>query len=340
MSDFLPMRNAFADHAHVRSDELFAGSRQEHPLLTIAIPTFRRPDLLAEAVRSALAQDFDRPIEVVVVDDDPASKGWERLLSDVPRIAHANFRYLRNAENLRDFGNHSRCLDVARGEWVTILHDDDLLDASFTREMFAQLHANPAVDGLVCRKRTYDCRRTPHSDSYLRRLARKPLNYLSFGLDATRVINARKLFWGCVIGNVVGFICRTDDARIIGGFYNEEYPSADYFFYARFAERFRLREFNKVLVTYRVAVNVSMRKEVNVLALRRSFELQKAYAGSVVPSSWLWLSPLVMARQVKVTSRYWGTNISAREASKQIGIEVYRDRPLLLYVIRALLRGF
>lgn len=37
MPDFLPVRDAFADYAHVRSEEMFAGAGREPPLLTIAI---------------------------------------------------------------------------------------------------------------------------------------------------------------------------------------------------------------------------------------------------------------------------------------------------------------
>lgn len=276
---------------------------------------------------------------MVVVDDDPASLGHEQLLRDVPRIASANFRYLRNQRNIRDFANHSRCIEVARGKWLTILHDDDLLDPSFAREMFAQLDADPTMDGLVCQMRTMDCRSAPYVESYMRNAARKVHDFLRFGTSDVRTIDARKLFWGCINGNVVGFIFRTEDGRSIGGFYTEEYPSADYFFYARFADRFRLCELRKVLMTYRVAVNVSMNKETNLIALRRSFELQTAYTSSVLPASWRKIRPLIMARQTKVTSRFWGTNIAAREVGEDIGISIPRDRPLLLYTIRALLRG-
>lgn len=339
MPDFLPMRDAFADHAHVSSDELFAGTDRTPARFTIAIPTHRRPVMLAEAVRSALAQDWAEPTEVVVVDDDPTSQGHEQLLRDVPAIASANFRYLRNSENLRDFGNHNRCVASARSEWVTILHDDDLLDAGFAREMFKRLDADRTIDGLICRMRQADLRDVPHTEPRLRGLVRKSAQTLSFGIGETRVINARKLFWGCIVGNVVGFVFRVRDARSIGGFYPEEYPSADYFFYARFAEKFTMRELNKFLVTYRVAVNVSMNKSVNMTALRRSYELQTAYAGTVLPKRWSKLSPLLMARQVKLTGAFWGNNITPEEVGRDLGLSIPRDRPVMLYAARALLRG-
>jgi glycosyltransferase involved in cell wall biosynthesis len=311
------------------------------PFLTIAIPTYRRADLLAEAVRSALAQQLDRPIEVVVVDDDPQSTGHARLLEDVPEIAAANFRYLRNRGNLGDFGNHSRCVASARGKWLTILHDDDLLDRSFAREMFAQLGADPRIDGLVCRKRLMDRRRTPVSEGALRGLGRGASVLSAFGLGNTRAIPPGKLFWACIPGNTVGFVCRTADAIGLGGFYPEDYPSADYYFYVRFAQRFRLRQSRKVLASIRLAENVSMRVETQLAAFARAYELQSALAAAgMVPNSRLRISPLLIARQLAVNSWLWQTRISREEVGNQIGVEVPKDRPLLLYAQRTLFRGF
>jgi glycosyltransferase involved in cell wall biosynthesis len=339
MSDFLPFRDGFAEIAHVGWEELFVGSQQQEPFLTISIPTYRRADLLAEAVRSALAQDFDRPIEIVVVDNDPQSQGHEQLLLDVPEIATANFRYVRNRENVGVYGNHTRSVEVARGKWVTILHDDDLLDPTFAKEMFAQLDADPTIDGLICQMRGLDSRENAHVPSKFRNFLRKRFELLQYGFKDKRVINARKLFWGCIIGNVVGFICRPEDARAVGGFSDKEYPSADYYFFARFAHKFKMVEYRKVLMTYRLAVNVSMNKKTNILALQHGYNLQSAYAGTVLPGFWRRVSPLLMARQIKVTARAWGTDLPPDELGKELGIRIPRDRPVLLYAIRILLRG-
>ena len=339
-SGVLAVRNAFADFAQVESEEMFAGRTGANPLVTIAIPTYRRPDLLAQAVASAIDQSWDRPFEIVVVDDDPASTGHERLLNDVPRIADANFRYMRNRQNLRDFGNHSRCVEAARGEWVTILHDDDLLDRNFLQAMFRQLEADRSIDGLVCRKRWIDEREVRFEESQRRSLARWAVDTLTFGGRNVRTITARKLFWGCVTGNTVGFLFRKRDAMALGGFYTEDYPSADYYFYARFAERFRLCEARETLATIRLAVNVSMRKETQLAAFERGFALQTAYAVTILPAYYRSISPLLMARQIALMERVWRAQLTVREVEERIGVSIHRDRPALLYALRGLLRGF
>jgi glycosyltransferase involved in cell wall biosynthesis len=341
MAGPLEVRNSFADFAQVESEEMFAGSGAGvAPFLTIAIPTHKRPDLLAEAVRSALAQEFDRPFEVVVVDDDPQSTGHEQLLKDVPQIAEANFRYLRNRQNLRDFGNHSRCVEVARGEWVTILHDDDLLDRTFLREMFRQIDADPRIDGAVCRKRMLDCRPTPYREGARRRIARKLIEWATFGFSNVRRITARQLFWGCLTGNTVGFIFRRRDGIALGGFYTEHYPSADYYFYARFAERLRLCEHRKLLASIRIDRNVSMREETQMLALRRNHELRNAYVGKQVPHYWRMFSGLILARHIRLQSRIWRSGLSSDRTGTFMATKVPRDLPVVLYSLRILLRGF
>lgn len=339
MSNVLTFRDAFEDIGEIATEELFAGCDRTAPVLSIVIPTFQRHELLMEALRSALAQDIGRPLEVVVLDDDPVSFELARLIADLPEVASANFRYLRNSANLGYYQNHSRAIQVARGEWFTILHDDDLLDPGFARVMLQQIQADPRIDGLVCRKRSMDCRDVPYEESGFRGVARKIHELLQFGTKGTRRIDARKLFWGCVNGNMVGFMCRTEDACSIGGFYPEEYPSADYFFYARFAQRFTFCESRQTLMTFRVFVNAAIRKETNLAALRKNWELQRAYAGSVLPRFWAKIIPLLMARQIKTTGRFWRNDVTNEEIASDIGVRIPADRPFLLYSIRAALGG-
>lgn len=343
-SDFLPLRDAFADWAHVVTDEVFAGGdagEKANPLLTIAIPTYRRPDTLVQAVASALAQDMEQPFEVVIVDNDPDSDGHEVLSAAVPAVADGNIRYLRNRENLGMYGNSNRCVEAARGEWITILHDDDLLDPEFGRTMLAELAGETArFDGLVARKRLLDQRDVRYTVGPLKAAAYRAREAYQFGCRGARAIDARKLFWGCVVGNTVGFVCRTAHIRAIGGFYPKEHPSCDYFFYARFAERWRLGESQRVLATIRVAVNSLMAKGQQLACLHQGYELQRAYAGTVLPRWWERLSPCVMARQVAVTSSFWRSEMTRKEAEEAIGMKIPRDRPWFYYLARLVLNGF
>lgn len=340
MPDFTPTCDAFAITAHIPSDELLAGRcATEVPLLSIMIVTHRRPDLLVQAVASALAQDWGEPFEVVVLDDDPASVDHERLRTELPAIAEANFRYLRNRHNLRLYPNSNRCVVEARGAWITILHDDDLLDPNWARAMFALLRADPRIDGLVCRKRFVDERAAPFRHGRIGRLARRAHKLAQFGLRPTRVIDARKLFWGCVTGNTVGFVCRTADMRALGGFQPEDEPSSDYWFYARFAARHRLAQTGGTHASIRIAVNSLLRDEVQLACLEQNHRLQQALAASLLPPWYRRLIPASMSRQIAVTARFWAPQQQPRDVHAQLGIEKSAIPASALQFIRAISGG-
>jgi GT2 family glycosyltransferase len=154
----LEFRNGFLDTASVGSNTVFEGSDTRAPLVTLAIATYKRPDYLIEAMESALAQSFDGPMEITVVDNDPESRCVDLLLERFPELRQRNFRYIVSHENIGPWGNFNRCIMSARGEWLTILQDDDLLDANYLQLMFDAIAGDPQIDGIVCRKRFFDQR--------------------------------------------------------------------------------------------------------------------------------------------------------------------------------------
>lgn len=335
----LHSRNAINDLDHVPSDEVFAGRMADAPTVSITIPTCRRPDLLKEAVASALAQEFDEPFEVVVVDDDPDSDGHLRLLAAMPGLEAAPLRYLRNRRNLGMYPNFNRSIQAARGEWITILHDDDLIHSLFARRMLARIRARPELRGLICRKANRDDRAVPVTESQAKQWARRGVDIVRFGFGDSRGIDARKLFWEC-IGNTVGFICRKRDVEAIGGFYPEEHPSCDYFFYLRFAERFGLEECREVLASIRIADNTLLKKEYQLACAERNTQARLACIAMGAPHWWLRLSPLLLARQVTAMERFYRVDMTSQEVGSHLGVRIPRDRPLLLNAVRFGLRGF
>jgi glycosyltransferase involved in cell wall biosynthesis len=89
------------------------------PLATIVITTRDRPELLARAVDSALAQTVQE-LEVIVVDDGSAEP--VELAKADPRL-----RVLRHDQPLGVSAARNRGLWAAAGHWVTFTDDDDEL---------------------------------------------------------------------------------------------------------------------------------------------------------------------------------------------------------------------
>jgi hypothetical protein len=97
---------------------------QQQPLVTIMVPTYGQERFIAEAVASALAQDYPN-LEVVVADDCSPD---ETASAVAPFLADPRVRYVRNARNLGRIGNYRHCLfSLARGEWCLNLDGDDYL---------------------------------------------------------------------------------------------------------------------------------------------------------------------------------------------------------------------
>lgn len=100
------------------------------PVVSIIIPTFRRPDRAVDAARSALAQVCGAPFEVVLVDNDPAGSALEplRSLNDARvKIIHEPRAGVANARNAG--------LRAAQGGVIAFLDDDELAPSHWLAEL-------------------------------------------------------------------------------------------------------------------------------------------------------------------------------------------------------------
>jgi glycosyltransferase involved in cell wall biosynthesis len=106
------------------------------PLVTIAIPTFERLGYLREAASSALDQTDPR-VEVLIGDDgtsEAIARWGQELAAGNPRV-----RYFHNPHTLGLAGNWNALADTARGEFITIIGDDDRLLPIFVERLSAVL---------------------------------------------------------------------------------------------------------------------------------------------------------------------------------------------------------
>ena len=94
--------------------------------ITIVIPTYKRPQLLAMALASAENQTVPpEEYRILVVDNDPQPNTETEKL--VKNEGYSNVKYYKNRHNLGGYGNWNRGIQLAETEWICLLHDDDLL---------------------------------------------------------------------------------------------------------------------------------------------------------------------------------------------------------------------
>lgn len=121
------------------------GHRRRRPLITFGVPAYQRPAFLRETLASLACQTGGHDFEVIVCDDGglPATA---RVVKEFPAD---RFCFYLNQPALGGVGNWNRCLQHARGQWVMILHEDDMLYPWYLNTVVSRLVAG--VSG-VCTK--------------------------------------------------------------------------------------------------------------------------------------------------------------------------------------------
>ena len=121
-----------------------------HALASVLIPAYNERHFAA-AFESARKQTY-ASLEIVVCDDSPGTA----IEETVRRAADARVRYERNPARLGFGGNFSRCFELARGDYVKFLNDDDLLRPACVETLASALGANPATKLATSRRLMID----------------------------------------------------------------------------------------------------------------------------------------------------------------------------------------
>jgi abequosyltransferase len=119
------------------------------PLLTIAIPTYNRAGYLAQNLAQLRDEMRDVPpgrVEILV-SDNCSPDATPQVVRDIVRDG-LPVRYVRNAENLGWGRNFAQCFDLARGRYVLLFGDDDLLIDGALRQLLDRLEGHEW--GVVC----------------------------------------------------------------------------------------------------------------------------------------------------------------------------------------------
>lgn len=120
------------------------------PLVSVCIPAYNGAEHLAAAIDSVLGQSLG-DFELVVIDDHSQDRSEEIVRGYSDR----RIRFLKNACNLGPAGNWSRCLAEARGRYIKLLPQDDVIAPECLAHQAAILERDPAQRiALVCCART------------------------------------------------------------------------------------------------------------------------------------------------------------------------------------------
>lgn len=128
--------DCFAKYKDVKSKLMYGKLPEEKTDVSIMIPTYRRADLLKEAIESALNQKTKYRYTISVIDNDAdGDEATDKLMKEYCE-KHTNILYYRNEQNIGMFGNWNRCIELSRTEWLCMLHDDDMLMENYLETLY------------------------------------------------------------------------------------------------------------------------------------------------------------------------------------------------------------
>jgi glycosyltransferase involved in cell wall biosynthesis len=248
------------------------------------IPVHNCADYLARALPEVVSQLANRDDAEIIVVDDASSDNPEQV---VDRLGRGRVRYRPNPGHLGAVGTFNRCLALASGELVHLLHGDDAVLPGFYAAM-EQALAEPTVVAAVCRVRDLDAHNTP---LYETRSYRKGTGIWANALDAFAVSNRVR---------TPGIVVRRAAYERVGGYRTDLPHAADWDMWTRLAGHGQIVFVDDVLAVYRrhstsdswprIRTGANVRERVIAIGVvgayvapnRRAVTTRKALAYSVV----------------------------------------------------------
>lgn len=123
-------------------------NRQECPLVSVIITTYKNEALLPRAIESVLQQTYDN-IELIVVDDNMPDSSSRRATEAVME-RYPSVRYLRHPENRNGAAARNTGIRAAKGQYIAFLDNDDIYLGNHIASCIEAVQAHPGCDCVLC----------------------------------------------------------------------------------------------------------------------------------------------------------------------------------------------
>ena len=312
----------------------------ENPIYTIAIPTYKRTNLLKEAIESALDQSYTGTYDVIVVDNNP-DRDDETELMMMEYRDNARIGYYKNSVNLGQTGNWNKLYELARGKHVVMLHDDDLLYDYYLCVMDKFLTATHCKYKAVYPMKTVTRDRSNNFEYHPNKFSltfRGILDYFSNAKVLSCIphrIRCRERKWqdfstGAILGIPSGMTLEKEALEKIGPFANDLFPIMDQEFAYRAAKNTNVCELKVAMFKYYIGVNESLNSDT---AKKAFVNYQKFYGSRItqeLPYMWKVVN-LICYRTICKTFHVvkecnWGDEKNMRKIFAELG---YRKNIIL-----------
>jgi len=122
---------------------------EKRPLWSVMIPVYNNTSFLSQLLERVLSQykDSDQ-MEIFVIDDCSVSGDPESV---VYKFGKGIVKYFRQPQNVGHSKNYDTCIKKAKGKYIHILHQDDLIREGFYARMEKSFNDNPDIGAAFCR---------------------------------------------------------------------------------------------------------------------------------------------------------------------------------------------
>lgn len=118
------------------------------PFWSVMIPTYNRPGYLEQTLRSVLEQDPGADeMQIEVIDNCSTIGDAEEVVS---RVGGERVSFYRQPQTVNPTVQGTTCIRRARGRWVHLLHDDDLVLPGFYTAYKSFIEQHPEVGMVFC----------------------------------------------------------------------------------------------------------------------------------------------------------------------------------------------
>ena len=249
---------------NVKSNLLYDGAGVKSPFITVFIPTYKRLDLLKDALESVLNQEpVNFEWDILIVDNEPYDGAANETENYIKELHSNKITYYRNDENLRPGDNFNRGIFLAKAPWVMMLHDDDLLIPNAIKKMsnaitFLNAQKGKPLGAIATRAfqfkydPAYPQKHMPLLEFVSTKILEEKMSYKFFKLT-----HANVLFTGHIGGSVPsnGALFNKNAVIETGGFNDDLGISADLILYFCMENKYSVYSTTEPYGFYRWGIN-------------------------------------------------------------------------------------
>lgn len=241
------------------------------PIISFIIPTFNRTEKLKSAVLSINQQVFYYPYEIVIMDNSSIDCSHNENYKLLKELKIHNLRYYINEINLGPTGNWNRGIELSRGQYISFLHDDDLLNYNYGLSTFNALKTGQKIGslGFIVPR-------------YKKFLNENELTYFEKANTTGKIKNIKKIDslitgFGPTQTPTCGMIFNRTAVFEVGGFESYYHPSDDHLLgYRILSSGYKGYLIKDVVGFYRIDdENETWNKNVQVDFIKKDFEIRE-----------------------------------------------------------------